>query len=234
MSATPFLGLLMLETRFPRPHGDVGHPATFAFPVRRRVVADASPRRIVHEAAAGLIGQFVDAAQALVDSGACAIGTSCGFLGLHQRALADAVAVPVATTSLLQCAWLAPLLSHRLRPGIVTIDAAALTVAHLGAANVPAGTPVSGVDPAGEFASRLLNDEPTLDTRRAEREVVDAARDLTQTHPDVGAIVLECTNMPPYAGAVARATGRPVYDVVTLLHWVWSGVARRAPQSAEG
>ena len=228
-----FLGLLMLQTRFPRPPGDIGHPQTFAFPVRRVVVEGADPQRVVRAEATGLVDRFTDAARTLVAEGACAIGTSCGFLALHQRALGAAVPVPVATSSLLQCAWLAPILPPGKRVGIVTIDRAALTAAHLAAVGVPGDTPIQGVDPRGEFATHLLNDEPTLDIALAEREVVAAAVRLVQAHPDLGAIVLECTNMPPYAPAVAHATQRPVYDVVTLLNWVWSGmVARRAQGSA--
>ncbi len=228
MPTEPFLGLLMLETHFPRPPGDVGHPRTFAFPVRRVVVGRATPQRVVRDSAQGLVPAFISAAQELVAQGAAAIGTSCGFLGLHQQRFAAGLPVPVATSSLLQCAWLAALLPDRQRAGIVTIDAAALTPEHLGACGVPDDAPIEGVDPGGELATRLLNDEPELDCARAEAEVVAAAQRLLERHPEVGAIVLECTNMPPYAAAVARATGRPVYDVVTLLEWVWRGVARRS------
>jgi len=223
-----FMGLLMLETRFPRPPGDVGHAETFNFPVRRCIVAGAGPRRVVLGNADGLLAAFVDTARMLVDQGACAIGTSCGFLATHQRTLAAALSVPVASSSLLQCAWLASMLPQDKVTGVVTIDAAALTPAHLAAVGAPAGTPIEGVDPHGEFATCLLNDEPAMDTARAALEVVDAAARLVARRPDVGAIVLECTNMPPYAAAVAVATQRPVYDVVTLLNWLWSGATRAA------
>jgi hypothetical protein len=52
--------------------------------------------------------------------------------------------------------------------------------------------------------------------------------DIVARRPDISTLVLECTNMPPYARAVAQATGRPVYDVVSLLNWLWSGVSRGA------
>jgi Asp/Glu/hydantoin racemase len=231
MPTDPFLGLLMLDTRFPRPRGDVGHPQTFGFPVRRIAVGHATPQRVVREDAEGLVPALIDAARELVEQGAAAIGTSCGFLGLHQRRFAAALTVPVATSSLLQCAWVDAILPHGQRAGILTIDAAALTPAHLAATGVAADAPIEGVDPGGEFATRLLNDEPALDVARAEAEVVAAAERLVGRHREVGAIVLECTNMPPYAAAVAHATGRPVYDVVTLLEWVWRGVARRGEGS---
>ena len=226
MATDPFLGLLMLDTRFPRPPGDIGHPQTFTFPVRRIVVDRATPQQVVRKDAAGLEQAFIDAARSLIDAGAVAIGTSCGFLGLHQQRLAAALTVPVATSSLLQCAWVEAILPRGERAGIVTIDAAALTPAHLVATSVAADAPIEGVDPGGEIARRLLNDEPTLDLARAEAEVVAAAERLLRRHPEIGAIVLECTNMPPYAAAVARSTRRPVYDVVTLLEWVWRGATR--------
>lgn len=220
----PHLGILMLETRFPRPVGDVGNRASFAFPVRFAVISGATPQRVVRERAAELLLPFIDHARALIDGGAVAIGTSCGFLTLFQRELAEALPVPVATSSLLQVPWLRALLPARQVVGLVTIDAASLSADHLHAVGIDGDVPIEGMPPDGEFARRLLNDEPTLDVAQAEREVVAAAERLIARRPDVGAIVLECTNMPPYGHAVRCATGRPVFDVITLLNWVWSGV----------
>lgn len=223
---TPHLGMLMLATRFPRPRGDVGNPATFSFPVRYAIVDGASPQRVVQERAQGLLAPFIAAGQSLVDGGAAALGTSCGFLALFQRELAAALPVPVATSSLLQAAWLAPLLPASRTVGIVTIDAGALNRAHLTAVGADADLPVEGVETAGEFATRILRDDATLDVTRAESEIVAAALRLVDRRPDVAAIVLECTNMPPYAGAVRCATGRAVFDAVTMLEWLWSGLGR--------
>ncbi len=220
-----FAGILMLDTRFPRPPGDVGHDATFTFPVRRRVVRTATPIRAVRAPEAGLSDAFIVAARALAAQGAALIGTSCGFLALQQRELAASVPVPVATSSLLQVGWLRAVLPRERTVGVVTIDAQSLSAAHFAAVGVTGDVPIEGVDPGGEFATRLLNDEPALDAARACDEVVAAAQRLVARRPDVAAIVLECTNMPPYAAAVAHATGRPVYDVVTLLTSLWCGIA---------
>src|SRR5215510_11888351 len=108
-----FLGVLMLDTRFPRVPGDIGNPATFAVPVRHRIVAGASPQRVVREGDPALLAPFLDAARALVAEGAAAITTSCGFLVEYQAALQAELPVPVWTSSLLKLPELAA-------PGVVT------------------------------------------------------------------------------------------------------------------
>src|SRR4051812_47766036 len=99
------LGILMLETRFPRVLGDMGNARTWPFPVLYRVVRGASPEKVVLNGAPGLLPAFIEAAQDLVELGAEAITTSCGFLSLFQKELAEAVKVPVATSSLMQVPW---------------------------------------------------------------------------------------------------------------------------------
>jgi len=202
----------MLDTRFPRPPGDVGHPDAFGVPVRRHVVRGAWPGTIVQTAAglraAGVAPAFARAVQALEAEGARAVTTSCGFLVLLQDELQAAARVPVVTSSLLQ---LPGLLAHQARVGVLTISAAALGPEHLLAAGVPAGrladVVVQGVDPAGEFATAILGNRDTLDMDKAGREVVDAALALRRREPSLQAVVLECTNLPPYRQAVEAATG---------------------------
>jgi hypothetical protein len=220
-AAPRFLGVLMLDTRFPRPPGDIGHALTFqrhGIPVRYVVVAGASPDRIVRQADAALLQPFIEAARGLAAQGAALISTSCGFLAAWQDAMAAALPVPVVTSSLLQCRALA-------RPGIVTIDAASLTGRTLAGAQVAPGTPVQGVAAGCEFQRRILGNEDQLDLDEARRNVVDAACSLMRRHPMVEDIVLECTNMPPYREAVAHATGRRVHDIETLLVARWVAMA---------
>jgi hypothetical protein len=213
----PALGVLMLETRFPRVVGDIGNPASFDFPVRYRVVRGATPARVVRERASGLLQPFIDAAHELVEEGCGAIGTSCGFLALFQRELQAALPVPVATSGLLQVAPLQAALPAGKKVGIITIAADALTADHLRGVGADPATPVAGVREDGEFARAILGDLPRMDTGKLCEEVLEAGARLRQAHPEVAVLVLECTNMPPYADALRAASGLPVYDVLTLL-----------------
>jgi Asp/Glu/Hydantoin racemase len=213
------LGLLTLDTAFPRIPGDVGCAETFAFPVRIAVVGGASVDAVVHRAGDALLPAFIDAGRALAAEGCVGIATTCGFLARWQRELADALPVPVLTSSLLQVPLVDRMLARGRRTGIVTYSAADLAPDVLAAAGVDPATPVAGVAPDGYFARTIRDGASVLDTRRMAADTVTAARALAATHPDVGAIVLECANMPPYRAAVHAATGLPVFDAAQLLVW---------------
>jgi hypothetical protein len=223
-SARPALGILMLDTRFPRVPGDVGNPATWEFAVRIKVVRDASPERVVRGRSEGLVDAFVTAGRELAAEGAVAIVTTCGFLALHQGELAARLPVPFASSSLLQLPMAARMLPAGRRPGVITIDATALTRAHLLAVGADPDTPIAGVDPAGECAETFLGNRATLDVVAAKREVLAAGDRLVAAHPDVGAVVLECANMPPYAAALRVRLSLPVYDMVDLGRWLYAAL----------
>ena len=225
------IGILVLDTRFPRIPGDMGNAATFPFPVRYQRVAGAGPDLVVRRGAEGLLPAFVEGARALEREGVGAITTNCGFLVKFQAELAAAVSVPVFTSSLL----LVPLV-HRLLPpgrrvGILSVSGATLTPEHLRGAGIGVEVPlaVAGLETEKEFTRVLLGDELELDVDLARAEHVRVARRLCAAHPDLGAIVLECTNMPPYASDVRRATGLPVFDIVSLVTLLHTALAAGLP-----
>jgi Asp/Glu/hydantoin racemase len=222
------LGILMLEARFPRIPGDMGNGATWPFPVLYRVVRGASPERVVLQGARGLLPDFIEAARELVRLGAEALTTNCGFLSLYQNDLAAAAGVPVATSSLMQVPWVQSTLPPGKRVGVVTISASTLTPAHLEAAGASADTPIAGTEGGREFFRVLIKAEKDdMDVAAAERDVLDAGRELVARHDDIGAIVLECTNMPPYAAALRAAVNVPVYDIYSLITWFHAGLHPR-------
>jgi Asp/Glu/hydantoin racemase len=213
------IGILMLDTQFPRVPGDIGNPATFPFPVRYHRVPEASAENVVRKGAKDLLPAFIEGARMLQGDGVQAITTSCGFLARFQRDLASAVTVPVFTSSLLLVPLVHRMLGPDRRVGILTFDAPALTERELASAGIPSDLrlAIMGMESHEEFYRVILEDRPALDVEAARREHIQAATRLCETHPDVGAIVLECTNMPPYRAAIQRATGLPVFDIVQLL-----------------
>ena len=221
------VGILMLDTRFPRVPGDMGNAATFPFPVRYHRVTGADPDLVVRRGAAGLLDRFIDGARQREREGVGAITTNCGFLVKLQRELAASVRVPVFTSSLLLVPLVYRLLPPGQRVGVMTVSAPSLGPEHLAGAGIGPDVPiaVAGLETEKEFTRVLLGDEMELDVELAREEHVRVARKLVGDHPDIGAIVLECTNMPPYTADVQRATGRPVFDIVSLVRFVHDGLA---------
>ena len=221
------VGILMLETRFPRILGDIGNPQTWPFPVHYRVVQRATAGKVVCDDPRSLTKAFIKAGRELVQMGCDGITTSCGFLSLIQDEVKDALGVPVATSSLMQVPMIHQLLPKGRRVGILTISANTLTPAHLVAAGAPEDTPVMGTDNGRYFSQAILSDTPELDIAACRLDLINAAQSLIQSYPDVGAIVLECTNMAPYAHDIHTATGLPVFSIYNFVSWFQSGLSPR-------
>jgi hypothetical protein len=218
-TATPILGVLMLKTSFPRLAGDVGNPATWSVPTRYRVVEAADVASVVKSGPLplNLLMAFIEAGWALVEEGATFITTSCGFLVTAQKALGEALPVPVVTSSLLQIPEVQAGLPASRRVGVLTYDARRLSEAQLSAAGAPPGTPCVGLEDGGELHRVIAQDQKRLDARAAEADVLAAGQALSAACPALGAVVLECTNLSPYRAALAKSLGLPVYDLVTLV-----------------
>ncbi len=221
------VGILMLQSRFPRIPGDMGNALTWPFPVRYKVVPGATPKRVVIDGAVGLLDACAEAAAELVADGVDGITTTCGFLSLFQAELAARVGVPVATSSLMQAPLIEGLLAPGKRVGILTISAASLTAAHLAAAGVAPDTIVRGTDEGQEFSRVIIEDEIEMDVARAEADIVEAGAAMVAGHPEIGAILLECTNMVPYAKALRNRVGLPVFSIYSFVAWFQAGLAPR-------
>jgi Asp/Glu/hydantoin racemase len=206
----------------------MGNATTWPFPVLYRVVKGASPERVVLNQAAGLLDDFLAAAADLVGQGAEAITTNCGFLSLFQREIAAHVGVPVATSSLIQVPWVQATLPPGKRVGVITVSGGSLTQRHLEAAGVPLDTPFVGTENGKEFFRVLiLGEKQDMDVAQAAQDILDAGRSLMARNPDIGAIVLECTNMPPYAHMLREELGVPIYDIYALITWWHAGIRPR-------
>ncbi len=223
------IGSLMLDTVFPRLVGDIGNARTLPFPVRYKVVRGALPAKIVERNDERLLAAFIEGARELAADGVKAVTTSCGFLAIYQRELAAAVGVPVFTSSLLQV----PLIEKMLDPArpivIVTANSATLSPRHLAGAGIdPAGGRhvIVGMEEKPEFYTTFVRQKTTLDVAALTGEIEETARGIKAGFPDAGALVLECTNLPPFRRLFARITGLPIFDILSLLGTVVSANRR--------
>ena len=222
------IGILMLESAFPRIPGDIGNATTWDFPVLYKVVKKASPDAVVRKGDKRLLERFISGARELETEGVRAISTGCGFLAMFQNELAAAVDIPVFSSSLMQVPLVYAMLKPGQKVGIITIDAKALGQTHLAAVGVDKVPHViAGTEDEEAFTRAILGNETQLDVETSRADLVKVANRLVSANPDVGAIVLECTNMMPYAAAIQQETGLPVFDIYTLVNMVHQALTRR-------
>ncbi|MBG0818122.1 aspartate/glutamate racemase family protein [Planomonospora sp. ID82291] len=223
------IGVLGLDTSFTKIPGHIRNPATFDFPVIYTVVKEATPELLVNRADPGLLGPFVRGARELEARGAAAITGACGFLAVFQRELADAVGVPLYSSSLIQLPMVHRMIRSDRKVGLLVARAPSLTARHLeavGAGHVPVC--VAGMEEQPEFCEVMLEGRRSeLDVGRLEREVLGRAEHLARENPDLGALVIECTDLVPFAHAIQERLGVPVFDIVTLTETVHRGLTRR-------
>jgi len=219
------LGILMLETHFPRIPGDIGNASSFNFPVVYKVVKGANADRVVSQGDPALVEEFISAGKELVASGTRALVASCGFLALFQKEISEALPVPCVASSLVQLPMVHCITGGK-PVGVITANSSALTHRHflgVGAAGIP--VVVEGIENS-PFGQTLLRDLPEFDYEEAETAVIGAAKRLLESNRTIGAIVLECTNLPPFSEAIRRATNLPVFDIVTLTRMLFSTLGK--------
>ena len=225
------IGVLCLETIFDKIPGHIRNPKTFDFPVLYQVVSGATADRVVNQGDPALIEPFCQAARDLQARGAGAITSGCGFLVLFQQQLADAVTVPVFASSLVQLPMVHRMLTGQQKVGVLTAKRAALTPRHLatiGAESVP--VLIAGMEDQQEFREVMLEGRRAeLDVEKLRAEVLTVAGRLSGD-PTLGAVVLECTDLVPFASDVQRLLGVPVFDIVTLTNYVHSSLVRQPYQ----
>jgi hypothetical protein len=223
------IGVLCLETSFTKIPGHIRNPATFGFPVVYKVVAGATPDRVVRQADPRLLGPFISAARELEAGGVAAIAGACGFLVLFQQQLADSVTVPLYASSLVQLPMVHRMLRKDRKVGLLAADKESLTRRHLaaiGGESVPVC--IAGMAGHPEFREVILEGRRTeLDAARLRREVLTEVGRLAGDNPDMGALIIECTDLVPFAPAIQAAAGVPVFDIVTLTQMVHLSLTRQ-------
>ncbi len=229
----PTLGILMLDTTFPRIPGDVGNKLSYDFPIRMKTVRGATVQRVVFEADPTLLGDFIAAARELEAAGVAAITSSCGFLSPLQEKVAQTVQVPVFLSSLMQLPIVYMATGGRV--AILTANAPSLTEPVLRAAGIAADIPlaIAGLQDVAAFRKPILQDGATLQKELIEAEILSIAGDLLRDFPDIGAFVFECHNLAVYSRSLQQKTGKPVFDIIDFATWIYSGIVKRSFPSPE-
>ncbi|MER8437198.1 hypothetical protein NKH36_31740 [Mesorhizobium sp. M1312] len=225
------IGILLLQTEnlkfIP---GSVGNAGTWSVPVRYKVVPGLATDLVLGPNGAHLSAAVAQAAVELVEEGAQLITSGCGFMIRFQEAVRSAVDVPVLLSPMLLAPMLEMMLPKDQSLGVITANASLLSPDVLAAAGISANNArlaVAGLEGAPAFRRAFLEDGQ-LDLSAMHAEVIDTAIALVKDRPDVGMLLLECSELPTYAAAIQEATGRPVFDFTSMVEFMVSGMVRRA------
>lgn len=215
------VGIILLDTKFPRGPGDIGNATSYEFPVAMKSVKGADMRRAIREADLTLLKPFTDAALELQNNyGVRAITTSCGFLSIFQDELVKAVQVPLFTSNLLMVPIAHRMTQHRV--GIITAHKDSLTEKHIRAAGITENVPIAtiGLEDQPEWLRGHLGNSDTVDTSKTSKEVLGLAVTLKTKYPDIGSFVFECHNLAPYSASISETLGVPVFDIISFVRYL--------------
>ncbi len=221
------LGILTIDTCHALVPGNVQHAGSFSFPVRYEVVRDVSPRALM-DGDLQSVAPIVEAAKRLEDSGVSAIVGACGSFANFQREVAAALSVPVYMSILLEVPFVLRALPPRLKLGVIFARVSSCTdrvreqcdihepgrIVAIGAEVLPAFQPI-------------LAQSGDLDSCALEAELVELARRTLAANPSIGAWLIQCSDLPPYSASLRRATGLPVFDMVTLIEHLGTALRPR-------
>jgi hypothetical protein len=222
------VGIIMLDCRFPRPIGDIGNARTFPFPVQYEILMDVPPADLLTTQTPAAVQVLVNAAKKLERHGVSGILTSCGLLIRYQQLLSRAVGIPVATSSLVMLPVIGTMLAPNRAIGIIASKASDISQEALVQAgwHAPDRVVVAGLDGSRLFHSAILDPRPPyeLNPEGIYEEVLTVCRHMMADRPDVGALVLECTNLGPYSARLRADLQVPVFDVIHLAHLLHAAI----------
>lgn len=211
------VGLEQLESLI----GNSTNVDTYDFPVLFDRVPGANLQSVVLSPSQSVLQSMILSGKRLIASGAKAITTSCGFNAVFQRELASALDVPVFTSSLLQIPIIRAIYGENARILVITASGASLTAKHFEGAGVfdLEGIHTVGLEENREWRKIFEAPEAEIDIEVFRSDLAQLAMEQVTLH-QADAVLLECTDLPPFADDIRQATGIPVFDYVTLLYYV--------------
>ena len=222
------IGILCLDTLFPKPPGQLRNPLTFDFPVVCRVLRGVGAKEILSSTSAQLETLFVDAARELERDGVKAIAGSCGFMARFQSQIAAELHVPVFLSSLLQLPLVRLMHGEKAEIGVLTASSQALTPAHFANCATPMeSVHIRGMEGNPEFWETIIEGKRhDFDMERLEAEIVGSAAAFAREKA-LDALVLECTDLSAFSAPIQRAINLPVYDINSLVEYAYYAVCRK-------
>jgi Asp/Glu/hydantoin racemase len=230
------IGIITWRTWYPALiHGHHNVATTYDFPVRIKLIENwRAPEDKWEEWSGWNVPEYIKVAKELESEGVAAICTNCGLTGTMQEVLANAVNIPVFTSSLLQVPFVSRSLKKGKKVGILIASAERARDQNYKLLRS------CGIDDSIPYVMRGMDESEDVDLwnsqfvkgsgydpRKVEALIVKEAKKMISENPDIGAFVLECTEMPLYAAAIQEATGLLVFDSSTMVRYVYNACVKK-------
>ena len=218
----PRLTILQLDTKFMRVPGDVACPDTYDCPIETLTIPAATVAAIVTDNPRDI--DITGFARAMAAARGEVIVTSCGFLAPWQADLAALTTRPFISSALISLGEIIPRYDQG-RLGVMTFDSETLSKPAYDGILAGFNGPLIGLDNNTHLRDVISHDLPALDTAKATTEICAMmARQMAIIALD--AVILECTNLPPYKAALRARFGLDVYDILTMIDAVNPGLVK--------
>jgi hypothetical protein len=231
------LGVMLLDDVYPGFPGDVRNASGYPFPIQYEIISGVDIKKlVVDDNKIMCLPPIIRAAQKLEKLGCRAIVAECGYFAYFQREVAASVKVPVFMSSLLQVPLAQQIVGANRVVGILMANSQYLTDHHLESVGIRLGSNyvIGGAMDDGRceefdhlWTSGLRSVPPAADYAKAESEFLTVATEFFRQYPKMGAMVLECTGFPPFARALQREIGIPIFSWGTLMDFAYSAVVHR-------
>lgn len=221
------IGILVLDLWYPLMPGNVANASTYGYPVTYKVMRGTTIS-MIHSADPKLLDQIVQGGKELISNGVRAIVGACGYFANYQKEAAPLLDVPLFLSSMLQV----PMIKMGLKPGqkvgIICASESALTDRALEGCGIydRSSIAVTGAQDIPDFKA-ILECKGEFNSQRLESDLADLAESFVRQNPDIGAILLECSDMPPYSCTIQNRVGLPVFDFITMIDWIQHAVVRK-------
>lgn len=219
------IGIIAVDLVYPKLPGNVVNATTYRFPVLFKKVSFEIEQLFDGDPA--LEEMVVNAARELEAEGVRAIIGACGYFAHFQKQVAAAVNIPVFMSSLCQL----PLIKIGLKPEqkILVMCASGDSMSQEFFSKVNANLDDCIIQDVGSMESfaPIRWGKTVMDNDRLTKDLAQLAKAVVSEHPEIGAILLECSDLPPYACEIQRATGLPVFDFISMINWVEHAVVQK-------
>jgi Asp/Glu/hydantoin racemase len=228
------IGLIQFRANLPMMPGNMGNATTFDFPMLyREMNADSIFDIMADEPTENFTAAAIEAGKWLELQGVRAIMGNCGFFGTYQKAIQAELNVPFFGSSLMLLPMMVQSMPPGKKVGVITANGPilksvpAVENSGLSAEDKESRIVIMGCEDGPEFSGAIMSNTGRYNPVKVENEIVSVARRMIAEHNDIGAILLECTELSPAAVAVQNAVRLPVWDYTTLTKWIYSGCVRR-------